>query len=95
MPGASERTMSQRTAPRLWWARTLESEVNTMVAMDVAMATLTATSACTPRELNMAVRNGTITMPPPMPSNPAKKPEPSPKASNSTTNTGSIVMVGD
>ena len=38
MPGASASTMPQRTAPRLWWARTEESEVNRMVAIDVAMA---------------------------------------------------------
>ncbi|MNN57442.1 hypothetical protein D3C81_1724320 [compost metagenome] len=38
MPGASASTMPQRTAPRLWWARTDESEVNRMVAIDVAMA---------------------------------------------------------
>ena len=44
--------MSQRTAPRLWWARTLETEVNMMVAIEVAMAILIASSgatACVPR----------------------------------------------
>ena len=47
MPGASLVTMSQRTAPRLWCARTLDTEVNTMVAIDVAMAILTARSGAT------------------------------------------------
>ena len=31
MPGARARTRSQRTAPRWWWARTLEIDVKTMV----------------------------------------------------------------
>jgi hypothetical protein len=42
MPGAMLRAMSQRTLPRPWWARTLDSEVNMMVAIDVAMAIFTA-----------------------------------------------------
>jgi hypothetical protein len=44
--------MSQRTAPRLWWARTLEIDVNMMVAIDVAIAIFTARSGatfCAPR----------------------------------------------
>ena len=85
-------TMSQRTAPRLWCARTLETEVNTMVAIDVAMAILTARSGGTPRADMMSVMKGTISMPPPMPSNPARKPVPSPSATNSTINKGSSSM---
>jgi len=49
MPGARLRTMSQRTAPRPWWARRLEIEVNTMVAMAVAIAIFTDRSGPTPR----------------------------------------------
>ena len=48
MPGASRFTMSQRTAPRLWWAYTLESDVNMIVAIDVAIAILTVRSDATP-----------------------------------------------
>ena len=49
MPGPSRRTTSQRTAPRRWWARTLEIEVNRMVAIEVAIAILTASAVSTPR----------------------------------------------
>ena len=49
MPGASRLTMSQRTAPRLWCARTLEIEVKMMVAIEVAIAIFTARSGGTPR----------------------------------------------
>ncbi len=37
-PGVSPRTISQRTAPCAWWARMLEIEVNTMVAIEVPSA---------------------------------------------------------
>jgi hypothetical protein len=40
--------MSQRTAPRLWCARTLDSDVKMMVAIEVAIAIFTARSAGTP-----------------------------------------------
>ena len=84
--------MSQRTAPRWWCARTLEMDVNTMVAMDVAMAIFTARSGDTPRADMMSVMNGTISMPPPMPSSPARKPVQSPNATSSTINSGSSSM---
>ena len=78
MPGASPLTRSQRIAPRFWWARTLETEVNTMVAIDVAMAILMASSETTPCLERMAVMNGTMIIPPPIPKRPAKKPVASP-----------------
>ena len=53
MPGASRLTMSQRTAPRWWCARTLDREVKMMVAIEVAMAIFTARSAETPRWARM------------------------------------------
>jgi len=58
MPGAKPLTTSQRTAPRLWWARTLEMDVNMMVAMDVAIAILTARSAGTRRADRMHGHEG-------------------------------------
>jgi uncharacterized membrane protein YfcA len=93
MPGAKPRTMSQRTAPLRWCARTLEMDVKTMVAMDVAMAILTAISGAAPRALMISVRKGTITMPPPIPSRPAKKPDTTPKATSSSTRRGSSAML--
>jgi hypothetical protein len=88
MPGAKPLTKSHRTAPRLWWARTLETEVKMMVAIDVAMAILTARSASTPRCESMKVMKGTITMPPPMPSRPAKKPVQIPSVASSRISWG-------
>src|SRR3546814_7423088 len=82
MPGASLRTISQRTAPRLWWARTLEMDVKMITAMDVAIAILTVSSLSTPWEENMKVRKGTRTMPPPIPRSPARKPLPIPSRSS-------------
>ena len=41
MPGASSLTMSQRTAPRAWWARTEAMEVKQIVASEVATAIFT------------------------------------------------------
>jgi len=49
MPSDIARTRSQRTAPRLCWARTLEMEVKRMEASDVAMATLI--TSCGPNPL--------------------------------------------
>ena len=72
MPGAKPLTISQRTAPRAWCARTLEMEVNMMVAMEVAIAILMARSAGRPRCERISVRKGPISMPPPMPKSPAK-----------------------
>ena len=86
--------MSQRTAPRLWCARTLEMEVNTMVAMEVAMAILTARSADTPRPVRIKVMNGTSNMPPPMPSKPARKPVHRPSKASSAIRRGSRIMLG-
>ena len=89
MPGASRATRSQRTAPRRWWARTLAIEVNRIVAIEVAMAIFTASAPSTPRLVKITVRKGTINMPPPMPSKPARKPVQAPSSSNSSTRVGS------
>ena len=94
MPGARRLTMSQRTAPRLWCARTLERDVKMIVAMDVAMAIFTDRSGETPRLARMMVMNGTISMPPPMPSRPARKPVPTPSTASSTISKDSRIMGG-
>ena len=59
-----------------------------MVAMDVAMAIFTAISVGTPRRVSTRVTKGTIIMPPPTPSRPARNPAPRPRASNSAISTG-------
>ena len=89
MPGASLRTRSQRTAPRWWCARTLATLVNRMVAMAVATAIFSARPGSTPRLLKITLRKGTISMPPPMPSRPARKPVQQPSNSSSSTRVGS------
>ena len=89
MPGAIARTIGQRTAPRAWCARRLEIEVNTMVAIEVAMAIFTASAGSTPRRDSMKVTKGTIIMPPPTPSRPARKPTTPPSSSNSAASSGS------
>ena len=88
MPGAMPRTRSQRTAPRGGDARRLEIEVNRMVAIEVAMAIFTARPDSTPRDAMMKVTKGTISMPPPMPSSPARKPVKAPRARNSASSAG-------
>ena len=74
MPGAKPFTKSQRTAPSLWCVRTLETEVNKMVDMDVTMAILIDKSSATPMLPNIKLNTGTISKPPPKPNKPAMKP---------------------
>ena len=54
-----------------------------MVAIEVAIAILTASSESTPRPAKMTETKGTMTIPPPRPSKPAKKPVAVPKAASS------------
>ncbi len=80
-PGAKTLTMSQRTAPWLWWARMLEIEVNTMVAIEVPSARCMVCSSgkfCAVKTMNSS---GTMVRPPPTPNRPATKPAkmPSPR----------------
>ena len=63
-----------------------------MVAIDVAIAIFTAKSGDTPRLDMMMVMNGTINIPPPMPSKPAKNPVPTPSTASSAINKGSRIM---
>ena len=53
-----------------------------MVAIEVAIAILMASGVATAREVRMAVMNGTMIMPPPMPSRPARKPVHKPSAAS-------------
>src|SRR5438552_6290291 len=55
-----------------------------MVAIDVAIAILTARSGATSRCDRMNVMNGTMIIPPPMPSSPARKPVAMPSRASST-----------
>jgi hypothetical protein len=90
MPGAMPRTRSQRTAPRRWCARRLDSEVNMIVAIEVAIAILIARASGTPFFDRMMVMKGTCIMPPPTPSMPARKPVHRPSATSSAASQGSI-----
>ena len=63
-----------------------------MVANDVATAIFTAYSCGNPLAARMKVIKGTISMPPPMPRSPAKKPVDAPNRSNSKISRGSTVM---
>ena len=65
-----------------------------MVAIEVAMAIFTASGGATPRPLRMKVRKGTIIMPPPTPSSPARKPAVMPSASSSATSVGDKPISG-
>ena len=60
-------------------------EVATMQAIELAIAIFTAIASVAPCASSIAVRNGTISMPPPTPSRPARKPAPTPSASSSTS----------
>ena len=89
MPGAKTRTTGQSTAPRRWWARTEESDVKQIVASDVATAIFKTCSCGKLCDVRMKVTKGTISMPPPMPSSPAKKPVQRPSAASWPINSGS------
>jgi hypothetical protein len=74
MPGAKPLTKSHRTAPNFWWVRTLETDVNKMVDMDVTIAILMDRSSATPMLPSKKLNTGTIIKPPPKPNNPAMNP---------------------
>ena len=88
MPGASSQTTRQSTAPRWSCARTEDTEVKRIVASDVAIAMWRMCSVGKPCQVNSTVRNGTISMPPPMPSNPAANPVQAPSSTSAPMNTG-------
>ena len=78
MPGVIARTTSQRTAPRAWWARRLDTEVSTMAAIEVPSAMCTTWDCGKPWARKKVVSIGTMMPPPPTPSRPAKKPTAAP-----------------
>ena len=79
-PGAKLFTMSQRTAPWSWWARMLEIEVNTMVAIEVPSARCMLCSTGNACAVNSMNSSGTMVRPPPTPNRPATKPAKTPSS---------------
>ena len=67
-------------------------EVKTMVAIEVAIAIFSASSAPTPCAARMAEVNGTRIIPPPMPSSPAMKPPSNPSSASRAMDIGSRGM---
>lgn len=72
--GDQRLSRSKLTLPFLWCDRMELRDVGTMVASDVAVATSMAVSADTPKLWNKKNSTGTMTMPPPTPSKPARIP---------------------
>ena len=79
MPGAMDRTTPQLTFLLRLWARELEMEVNTMLPIEVPRAMSMMRSCGTPCHLNAKTSIGTMTMPPPTPSSPARTPATAPR----------------
>src|SRR3990172_545980 len=73
MPGAIARATAQSTAPCRWCARTLESDVKRMVAIEVPSDRCIICSAGYPFAVKTNTSIGTMTMPPPMPRRPPRK----------------------
>ena len=80
IPGAMARATAQSTPPCRWCARTLDSDVNMIVARPVASARCIMCAAGKPFAVNTNTSIGTSTMPPPMPRSPARKPTAAPIA---------------
>lgn len=82
MPGVSKSAMRHCTAWCRWWARTEDTEVNKIVASEVAIAMCNTSSGAIWRAVKIIAMKGTKIMPPPMPSKPARKPPHAPISSN-------------
>ncbi len=93
IPGARSMTTGHSTAPRLWWARTDDSDVNRIVASEVAIAMCTMCSSGYWRQVKSSVRKGTSSMPPPIPSRPAANPVAVPRTSRAMIRPMSISAV--
>jgi len=79
-PGVILATMRHSTAPRRLCARKLDTDVNMMLAMDVPRARCMIASGAAPCRARQNASMGTMTSPPPMPSNPARTPAAAPTA---------------
>ena len=73
-PGTMPRTISQRTACLRCCANALEKAVNTITRKEVPMAMCCVCGESKPCACSTHSVTGTITMPPPMPNSPARKP---------------------
>ena len=72
---AQRRTMRHSTCRALTWAAAADSEVKTMQAREVATAAaVLCANGNSPLQSKRMIRAGTMTMPPPMPSRPPRKP---------------------
>jgi hypothetical protein len=89
IPGARAATTGQRIARWRWCSRIDASEVKRIVAVAVATAMCTTCSGAKPCRAKTNVRSGTIVMPPPRPSKPARKPTIAPSARNAPTSADS------
>ncbi|MNR15483.1 hypothetical protein D3C85_1320200 [compost metagenome] len=69
------------TAPLAWCARDEEMAVGMIVASEVATATCIRTEESTPIHVSTRSSTGTMTMPPPTPSSPARRPPTAPVSS--------------
>ena len=90
---AQRLTIAKSTAPRRWWARADEMDVGMMVASDVATAMCMRIAGSTPTNPSAVSSTGTITMPPPIPNNPASTPATAPVASIATPRMSHCSMI--
>ena len=80
--GISLPSSSRFRLPRLRWARADMIDVGMMVANEVPTATCMRTDSSMPSSVNRWYSTGTMTMPPPTPSRPARMPATTPVASS-------------
>jgi len=81
---------STSTAPLRQWLRVELTEVAMMVAKDVPTATCMRTASSRPMVVNRWNSTGTMTMPPPTPSNPAARPPAAPAANKMAASTARL-----
>ena len=74
MPGKIGLNKAQGILPRLWCAVAEDKEVKIIVLSEVAIATWVNCEEVIPTQGKIYSKAGTIIRPPPIPSNPAKKP---------------------
>ena len=89
------RTTVHSTAPRLWWAMKLETEVKTMLAMEVPRARCMMSSLGRFCSSMQNTSMGTMTSPPPMPSRPASTPAMAPTTKYKASTSNMVPPGGD